>query len=397
MKPSSPKIILFLACSIFLIFGLFNAAIGPVLSELASQTTSSLSAIGGVITFLFLGSLIAQIVAGPLTERFGQKSVLVVSLIMLSVGIIGFINAHTLTIMYCMVFFTGLGQGGVDLGANLVVANAFPKNNTSVLNLLHFFFGLGAFFGPALVSLAITISNSGLVVHWAAAGLFLLLAGLTFTTHQPQPKNVSSSSDVDIQIEKKNSVYGSPLLWMIGFMLLLYVGVEYGLGSWATTFMETTTRMPIQTGALVTSAYWGFLTLGRLAGAIASRKLTKIQLLGVAISGSLVGAVAFALLTGTTSPVIIALVVIGFCFGTIYPTLVAVTIASFPQHQGKAVGAVTAMGSIGGLSMPLIAGVLLEKVSPSGYVWYITGSVAFLLVLFAIVRVQSGKHKPNNV
>jgi hypothetical protein len=41
--------------------------------------------------------------------------------------------------------------------------------------------------------------------------------------------------------------------------------------------------------------------------------------------------------------------------------------------------------------------VLLEKVSPSGYVWYITGSVAFLLVLFAIVRVQSGKHKPNNV
>jgi len=37
---------------IFLIFGLFQASIGPILGELSEQTTSSLSAIGGVLDVL---------------------------------------------------------------------------------------------------------------------------------------------------------------------------------------------------------------------------------------------------------------------------------------------------------------------------------------------------------
>ncbi|KAF0111374.1 MAG: major facilitator superfamily protein [Chloroflexi bacterium] len=392
MKPTSPKIILVLTCMIFLIFGMFNAAIGPVLGELSTQTTSSLAAIGGVLTFLFLGSLIAQIIAGPLTDHFGQKSVLIVSLCILAMGIIGFTNAHSLSWMFILVLLAGLGQGGVDLGANLVVANAFPKNNTPVLNLLHFFFGLGAFFGPALVSLAISMSGSGLIVHLAAAGLFVLLAGLSLMIRVSQPENTAASSQLSVSVEKKrSSVYGSPLLWTIGFMLLLYVGIEYGLGSWATTYMKTSTQMPVQNGALVTSAYWGFLTLGRLVGAIASRKLTVIQLLGIAILGSLLGGIAFALFTGTTSPAIIALIMIGFSFGTIYPTTVAIATASFPSDQGKAVGAVVAMGSVGGLALPWIAGVLLEKSSPSAYVWFITSTLAVLLAVFVIVRFLSKK------
>ena len=61
----------------FLFFGAFTAAIGPTLGELSQQTGSSVAAIGGVITFLFLGSVVAQLAGGPLNDRLGTKPVLV--------------------------------------------------------------------------------------------------------------------------------------------------------------------------------------------------------------------------------------------------------------------------------------------------------------------------------
>ncbi len=103
---------------------------------------------GGILTFLFLGSLLAQIIAGPLTDRYGHKNILVISLFILALGIIGFTNAESVTVMFALVFITGMGQGGVDIGTNLVVSDVSPGDNTSALNLLHFFFGVGAFIGP---------------------------------------------------------------------------------------------------------------------------------------------------------------------------------------------------------------------------------------------------------
>ena len=384
MKPASPKLFVALSCLVFLVFGLFNGAIGPVLEELSVLTNSSLAAIGGVLTFLFLGSLIAQIVAGPLTDKVGQKTVLVTSLFILGVGIAAFTNTTSLTWMFVLFLFTGLGQGGVDLGANLVVTNAYPRNNTGLLNLLHFFFGLGAFTGPALVSLVVSLNATGRLVHWIAAGLFVLLA-FVFMVFYQNAKPVAHAESTAAQSSGRG-LYRSPLLWMIGALLLIYVGVEYGLGSWVTAFMSRSVGMPIQQGALITSAYWGFLTLGRLAGAAVSRKLTILQLLGVSILGGLIGGVAFVFLTGTTSPAILVIIFLGFCFGTIYPTTIAITAANFPKDQGRAVGVVAAMGSVGGLALPWVAGVMLEKGSPVGYGSFVVATMVILTAIYFVTR-----------
>ena len=86
MTHVKPRIVLFIACATFLAFGMFNAAIGPVLNELAARTGSTLAMVGSVLTFLFLGSLVIQFAAGPLTDRFGQRLLFLVSLAMLAVG-----------------------------------------------------------------------------------------------------------------------------------------------------------------------------------------------------------------------------------------------------------------------------------------------------------------------
>lgn len=383
-----PRNVLILACSMYLFFGMFNAAIGPVLGELAYQTGSTLAAVGAVITFLFLGSLVTQLAAGPLTDRYGQKPLLVVSLLLMAVCLPAFINARSLPLMLILVFFTGMGQGGLDLGANLIVSSAYPKNNTSVLNLLHFFFGLGAIVGPAVVSLTLVTLGSGLIVHWVAAAVFFLLGVVVFIIRETRPDRDLETAALNASTKSAKSVYLSPVLWLICIMILVYVGVEYGAGSWATSYMAITTGLPKENGALVTSAYWAALTLGRLGGAALGGRVTRVRLLIAAVLGSLVGAVLLTFGRGVVSLSTIAFILLGFSYGTIYPTSVGVMVAAFQRHQGKAVGLLTAMGSIGGLSLPWVAGVLLEKVSSLVFTLYmVLGGVLMLALLIFLGRL----------
>ncbi len=387
MKPVSPKLILALNYLIFLCFGMFMGGIGTVFNELAVQTSSSLTAIGGIITFLFLGSLLAQVAAGPLTDRFGHGNTLVAALIILGLGIIGFTFARSLPVMFALVFITGIGQGGVDIGANLVVSDSAPEDNTSVLNLLHFFFGVGAFLGPALISLTIASTGSGLLVERLTAGALVLL-GITiyFLLRDQKTRSVVDSKTV-AQKDQGFRVYLSPLLWLLGILMVAYVGLEFGLGSWITNYMSITTGVALQYGALVTSAFWGALALGRLAGAAASPRMTRMKLMTVALVSSLVGALGMIPSQGAIWPTVLCIAWISFSFGTVYPTTVAYAIAEFPNEQGKAVGFLVALGNIGGIVLPWLAGILLVNSTRFGYLGFILLSVlAMLFILFLIQR-----------
>ncbi|MEN6530111.1 MAG: MFS transporter [Anaerolineaceae bacterium] len=382
MFETKPRNQMILACSLFLAFGMFNAAIGPVLGELAARTGSTLAAVGAVLTFLFLGSLVTQLIAGPLTDRYGLRPLLLVSLLLVVICLPGVTLSRSLPLMLALVFFTGMGQGGLDLGANLVVSSAYPRNSTSMLNLLHFFFGLGAILGPAAVGLALATLGSGLIVHWFAAAVFLVLAVIIFKLRETPPNQADVTQPASVQEATGKNIYRSPYLWLICFLILVYVGVEYGSGSWITTFMGVTTGMLEKNGALVTSAYWAALTVGRLAGAAAGARLGHTRLLILAIFGSLLGSILFAFGVGNLVFSIGTILILGFSFGTIYPTSVAITVSAFPADQGKAVGLLAAMGSIGGLSLPWVAGVLLENVSPLAYSLFLITGCTLMLTLF---------------
>ena len=93
--------------------------------------------------------------------------------------------------------------------------------------------------------------------------------------------------------------------------------------------------------------------------------------------------------------VIIAIVLMGLSFGTIYPTSVAVMVTAFPADQGKAVGLLTAMGSIGGLSLPWLGGILLENVSPLAFTLFLNiGIVIMLVLLLTLGQLSKRENQP---
>jgi fucose permease len=49
----------------------------------------------------------------------------------------------------------------------------------------------------------------------------------------------------------------------MALLLLVYVGIEFGLGSWISAYTSTSLGLTAQVGAWVTSIYWAALAIGR--------------------------------------------------------------------------------------------------------------------------------------
>lgn len=331
-------------------------------------------------TALFLGALVAQIISGPLTDKLGQRVVLTFSLLIIAAGTAGMILSRSIWGLFIITFLTGLGHGAVDLSTNVMVSRTFTEKNASTMNMLHFFFGLGAFIGPALVSLMLRFFNQGIITLWLAVGMMVILS--LAVTRLENPPRVHSSDGGN------GSVYKSLVLWLLSVVILLYVGLENGLGGWVTTFMNQTTSLNLEKAALVSSGFWGALTIGRLLGAVLGSKISQKSLLIISLAAVAVMGFVFALTVGALLPSVASVLLIGFFTGSVYPTVMSLVTTAFPESPGKAASVIAAMGSIGGMLIPLAQGYLQEQVSPDASAWFATIGLAITFIAMVITGTR---------
>lgn len=380
MLPAKQKQTFVTACFIFIFLGIFTAGVGPILPEFAANTQASLAMMGGVYTCIFLGALIAQVISGPLTDKLGQRVVLAVSLLVIAAGTVGMIFARSVWGLFIITFLTGLGHGAVDLSTNVMVSRTFTEKNSSMMNLLHFFFGLGAFIGPAFVSLMLRLFDQGIITLWLVVAAMLILT-LAVTRLQNPPK-VEAAPGISA------NVYQSLVLWLLSVVILLYVGLENGLGGWVTTFMNQTTALNLGDAALVSSGFWGALTIGRLLGAVIGSKVSQKALLTFSLGTAAVMGFVFALTVGILVPSAASVLLIGFLTGSVYPTVMSLVTTTFPGSPGKAASVMAAMGSVGGMLIPLAQGYLQERVSPVASAWFIAIGLAITFLALVAARTR---------
>jgi fucose permease len=374
---------LLFACVMFFELGLVTAALGPVLPELASNTTSSLSRVGAIFTMLFLGALLAQSIAGPLMDRLGQRPLLFAGLALLAIGILGVSLSRSFPLTLACALIGGLGHGAIDVSGNVMIAEAYAARRVSALNLLNVFFGMGAVASPAIASLTLRLWGSAIPTLWLSAALLVLLIPFVYASSTPRTGNPLH------QHPDRLVIYRVPILWAFGILLLLYVGVENGLGGWTTIYIDRTTALGLDRAALVTSGFWLMLTAGRVLGVFLGSRFASARVLGLSLGGSLIGGIVLMLSTGNAPLSIAAVLILGFFFGPVFPTVLAITTASFPGGPGQAASVVVVLGSIGGMLLPWVQGVLLEGSGPFASALFVAAGTASMLALFGVVRLVS--------
>jgi MFS transporter, FHS family, L-fucose permease len=388
VRNSNRNKVLLLTSGLFFAIGLL-ALIGPALPDLARNNNSDLASAGAIFTALFLGSIPAQLVSGWLNDKYGPVPIMVVGMVIMAVGLVGVTLSHSMLWTLALMGFAGVGDGALVVGANVIVAQTFARRRATALSMMNVFYGIGAVIGPILVGVSLGIWQTALPAVASVSILLLLLLPVTRGL-QKGHRELLARAEEDAQDREptgQGKLYRSPLLWLMAALLMVYVGTEVGIGGWIATYTHRTTLIPTETAALVASGFYLALTGGRLVGAALGTRLRSEQILMVSLLGAVVGGTGMLLGVGNIELTIGAVLVTGAAFGPIYPTVLAVTAARFAAvHAGKAAALVMAVGSIGGMILPWLFGILLVGLGAQS----LAQAVALLILVMLSVFSLSG-------
>ena len=312
---------------------------------------------------------------------------LVAGTVLLTLGIAGIAVGPTLPLILAGAFLAGTGQGALDISSNVLVALVFDARHVvSAVNILHFAFGAGAVGSPLVAAWALQRWGSPVPALWVGVAIGAatsLLAARHVMRARPARPAAGEPGHA--------TIYRSPALWSLAFLLFVYVGAEMGVGGWTSIYLERTTALTPDLAALVVSGYWLALTAGRLLGAALGTRVNSRDLAAVSLVGSCLGGLVLLAGGGNTALTIAGTLLMGVSFGPIFPTVVVFTTELFRFSPSRAVSVVVSMSSIGGTLLPPLQGILLERVSPLASVVQVAACALLMLGLLAAARRSSAR------
>jgi fucose permease len=277
----------------------------------------------------------------------------------------------------------GAGCGVLDVAGNTLLAWSEPTSLLRSMNTLHLSFGVGAFSIPLLVAWSLeatgqltaatlTIATLGLIVVWAL--------------QQPTPVQLAHRRD---EVTASGATPWTPLL-LVGIFFLLLVGVETSMAGWVATYVNDQPWSQNTQGPLFTAVFFAAFTGGRVITAAIGTRLTARVMLATTALLSIAGALVFVAGNGAQLAVWVSVVALGLANGPQYPMMMTYA----DEHlrlTGRATSVFVGCSAIGGISIPLAIGWLLDRQGNTSFpVTMLVATIGVLGCLAVINRATLG-------
>ncbi len=118
---------------------------------------------------------------------------------------------------------------------------------------------------------------------------------------------------------------------------------------------------------------------------LAGMHLSAQRLLVVSLAGSAAGALSLVIGHGTAWMSIAALALLGFSFGPIYPTAIAIVTGRFPRTAGAATSRIGVLASLGGMLFPWLHGLVLTHGTTAGSARLTLGTIVVMALMWTRV------------
>lgn len=331
----------------FISLGLVASIIGPIVTAAKNEITMDFGQTGLVISGQFIGALILVLFGGHLADRIGKKLFLVIGSLILSAGLAGSMLSNSFLSLFIWTLLSGIGFGAYEVGINALCSDYTKTNKGNAMNFLHFFFGVGAIFGPVLATLSINYLNSWRLIFGAVAvfPLIVMLLLLSLNIPKVSPEEISAEP----------FPFKSPYLWAASILAFFYVGLEVSTYGWLPLYWKEIVSGSIIPPALIATGFWCALTFGRLFSGRLADKSGLENFLIYASTLSVVATLAWAIIPPSTFLVVIV-VALGLLYAGIFPTNMAAVISKYPGRSGAISSFVTIFSSLGGSLIPSALG-----------------------------------------
>ncbi len=346
-----------LAYSCLLMVGIHSGWIGPFLPQISHAAHLPIERAGLIVSAAAAGYFISVLIAGEINQRLSAQKILVGAMAFFTAGLTGLAVAPGLAGLLCAGFLIGLANGGIDIGANALIAELNRERLASALNYLHVLFGVGALLGPLIVSVAFA---SRMPYWWVFGAGALVCAAIAFrlgVTPAIEVRTAPAPGDGFIPMLSR------PLIWAISGVMFLYVGAEIGIGAWLFLYLRTAGALSPLLASSGVSLYWLGLVCGRAFGGRLGHRIALPQF--TMLASALSAAALVILIAAPTAGGLAASAVflIGFGYGPVFPNMIAVGAARFPAEVGRMTSIVVAGGALGGIVAPWIMGHAIADVS----------------------------------
>ncbi|MGC7406089.1 MFS transporter [Pandoraea pneumonica] len=386
-------LVLILCFFIVAIDGFDTAAIGYIAPALVQEWGIDKGSLGPVLSAALFGLAGGAIFAGPLADRLGRKTLLVLSVVFFGVASLATAFAQDLTTLTVLRFLTGLGLGAAMPNAVTLISEFAPEARRAVIvNTMFCGFPLGASVGgfvaswliptfgwhsvlvlggvlPLLLSVLLIFllpeSVKYLVVHQKPVErvrrILSRISGeslddvATFTVIEAAPKRAASPIGV---VLSKQYGFGSVMLWVTYFMGLV---IFYLLTSWMPILFKDA-GFTVQRAALITALF----PLGGGVGTILSGWLMdkfnaqKVVAFGYALTAVLVYAVGQAM--GDIGMLVTLIFLAGTAMNGAQSSMPSLAAMFYPTH-GRATGVawMLGIGRFGGIAGALLGAELMRR------------------------------------
>jgi MFS family permease len=341
-------------------------------------------------TIVLVGTLLAGVsgfASGRIIARFHTGPVVLASCVLTGIALLVISHAQNLTWLIIAAAPLGFGAGAVDAGLNGFVARHYSGRH---MNWLHACWGIGATSGPLILAHTLA-SGSGWRGGYLAIGVaqlclaVLFLTTLRLWTAQPELKSDHLAKTPTPRVPTTPA--NSPAGWLSAVMFLVYAATEISAGVWAGSILVISRDVPKETAGLCVAAFFGAITVGRVAVGFVAERYTNRTLITTGILLGLAGAFLFALAPSTWVAAL-ALVLLGAGFSPIYPSLMHEAPRRFaPEAVAVVIGRQTGAAYIGAATFPPVLGVLAQF-SLESITWFVVaGTLAMLAVNHRLNRL----------
>ncbi len=354
--------------------------------RIADDTGVELDTAALLLSCLFAGSITTSALVAAAGHRLNPRLVAAAGLVVAGSALValGLVGAWWMAIVAALVL--GLGDGLIVAGTHELVAAA-ADDVASGINRLNLFFAFGAIAGPAWAGIVLASGGGRPLIYLPTAAVVMVAAAITLRS--PLPIGHTRHEEVR-SVEQIAATRIAPLA-VLGLLLFLYVGAEFGLGSWVATYAERAADAGILAGALVTSAYWAALAFGRFAsGRLFDRRWTAERVLFF----SLLGGLALSIfLTAAGSIFVLGFIGAfgtGFFFGPVWPAVLAAA------TRGRSCGTPALMatvGNAGGVVIPWAQGRILVDAGPRQG---IALTAVLCIVMLSLALLSHARTKPRS-
>lgn len=349
------------ACIGMVFFGIAFIVVGSVLPSLTAKY--SLDAVGSssLVSLLPVGVLTGSLLFGIIVDRYGYKSLLVVSTLFTLLGIEGLSFFDNLNILRICIFFIGLGGGMLNGSTNALASDiSNDKERGAKLSILGVCYGIGALGMPLLLGILSGTYSSQIILQ--RTGLFMLLSVLYFIVIRfPEPK-IKQGFPVKEAVE----LVKEPLLLFLSFFLFFQSGIEGLINNWTTSYLDV--GIVVGSGDVVLSlTFFVFgMTVSRLILSYLLRIIKHEYILSGGIMIAIIGMIILNYAINLPLAAI-SLFITGFGLAAGFPVIIGYIGTSYKYISGTAIGIAMSIALIGNTLLNFGMGFISESFGISSF------------------------------